>query len=568
MSDAADASDRRDVSGASPVARRVAICGYYGFGNAGDELILAAILGEFRALRAGLAFTVISGDPASTAAGHGVDAVHWQDLPAIVELVRRADLVLVGGGGLFQEYAGIDPESLLSADHYSLTYYAEPAILGALLGRPVMLYAVGVGPLYSEHGRRIVRAACEAADVVTLRDEESLSLVASLGVDPARLRLTADPAWALPVPGAGAFPAALEAALPSGAGPLVGVALRPWAVGVSPWSREQEIASALDALVEARGARLLFVPFQEAGRAAEDDAAAAERVLGRMRHRARAAALPQGVAPGALGAVLARCDLVLGMRLHALVLAASAGVPAVALSYDPKVAAAMRQLGAGEHAVELADVEARTLSRSLVRALDGFGESRDGRRERVARLAALARENAVAALELLERGPGAGRPGAAVAEAVVRAVTSRHGVEASLRNELRAAAAAAEARERAFATELEARERERSAQSRAETAELEQALDDLSRQDVELVRARDLLVRREHELAEAREWLLRHAQETERVRGEAGRERERADRREEELRRIHASRLWRWADRYWRLLAALGRLKGSGGRPA
>ena len=115
---------------------RVVICGYYGFGNAGDELILAAMLHELRALRPGLAVTVISGNPASTRASHEVDAVHWQDVPAIAAQVRAADLVVVGGGGLFQEYSGIDPDSLFTDRHYAITFYAEPAILGALCGDP------------------------------------------------------------------------------------------------------------------------------------------------------------------------------------------------------------------------------------------------------------------------------------------------------------------------------------------------------------------------------------------------------------------------------------------------
>jgi polysaccharide pyruvyl transferase WcaK-like protein len=35
--------------------------------------------------------------------------------------------------------------------------------------------------------------------------------------------------------------------------------------------------------------------------------------------------------------ILSQCDLVVGMRLHALILALSSGVPVVGLSYDAKV---------------------------------------------------------------------------------------------------------------------------------------------------------------------------------------------------------------------------------------
>jgi polysaccharide pyruvyl transferase WcaK-like protein len=55
------------------------------------------------------------------------------------------------------------------------------------------------------------------------------------------------------------------------------------------------------------------------------------------------------MAPGAdLGAQLAAIGsarLVIGMRLHALVLAAAAGVPAIAVSYDPKVDAFATRVG-------------------------------------------------------------------------------------------------------------------------------------------------------------------------------------------------------------------------------
>jgi polysaccharide pyruvyl transferase WcaK-like protein len=49
--------------------------------------------------------------------------------------------------------------------------------------------------------------------------------------------------------------------------------------------------------------------------------------------------------PGDLLALAGTMDLVLGVRLHALVFAAAQGTPAVGLAYDSKVSAFMREQG-------------------------------------------------------------------------------------------------------------------------------------------------------------------------------------------------------------------------------
>ncbi len=578
----------------SPLPARIVLCGYYGFGNAGDELILDAILRDLATRRPGLAVTVVSGDPAATKADHGVDAVDWRDVPAIAARVRAADLVIVGGGGLFQEYAGVDPDSLFTDRHYAISFYAEPAILGALCGRRVMLWAVGVGPLASEHGRRLVRAACDAAAIVTLRDEESARLVASLGVETSRLRVTADPVWALPAGDAAAADATLAREAPAGEGPLVAVALRHWDVGVASYFWEKEVAAGLDAFLAANDARLLFVPFQRLSRAVENDAAVAERVRARLRHADRAAVLPGDRGPSALAALVGRCDLVVGMRLHALVVATASGVPGVALSYDPKVDLAMAQVGAERFVVPLRDVEAATLARRMEEALAGRAAGAAALRERVRQLGALARSTADAAVELLESGEAPRPPSAAVAEVVSRAVTGRLEAEAVLREEKGRAEAAAAESARALAVssgellrtrgeldaargtierlgvELSEARAEgarlgtelRSARAeRAEgAAELERAEDELARQDAELEAARAELARRDEELRRAVAGLEELRGALGRSEGELGRYRAETSRLTTELVRVYESRLWKSANRYWRFLEAIGRL--------
>jgi polysaccharide pyruvyl transferase CsaB len=386
-------------------ARSILIAGYYGFGNAGDEAILAAMLGELRALRPGVELAVASGDPAATAARHGVRAVPRDDLAAVIAAIRESDLVILGGGGLFQDYWRVSPEALLTVRQGGLLTYLSFPVLAALLGRPAMLYAVGVGPLDTAEGREQARVAFELSRRATVRDPGSLALLAELGSPvPAGgpVELAADPAFLLP-PLAGAELDALLAGLGAGLEEitpgerLTGVALRPWGFGVEPGVWEAEVARALDLHLAETPGRLLFLPFQPA-----EDLGVARGVAARLARPERALVVERPLVPEELAGLLGRCERVLAMRFHAALFALAAGVPTVGLAYDPKVAALLA--GAGLAALALppdrwrADEVAAALRRAagpdLRERLAGFGEEQRG----------LARRSATVALEALDAG--------------------------------------------------------------------------------------------------------------------------------------------------------------------
>jgi polysaccharide pyruvyl transferase WcaK-like protein len=73
------------------------------------------------------------------------------------------------------------------------------------------------------------------------------------------------------------------------------------------------------------------------------DRALAEEIRARTAPAARVAPPPEGM--GDVLRSIAECDALVGMRLHALLLAANAGIPVLAWSYDPKVDALADRLG-------------------------------------------------------------------------------------------------------------------------------------------------------------------------------------------------------------------------------
>jgi polysaccharide pyruvyl transferase CsaB len=485
-------------------ARSILIAGYFGFGNAGDEAILAAMLADLRRLRPDLDAVVASGSPAATAAEHGVRAVPRDDLPAVIAAVRASDLVLLGGGGLFEDYWEVPLERIFTPRSGGLPFYAGFALLAAWLGRPAMVYAAGVGPLTSAEGRRLTRVVFDLSAAATVRDEKSLALLESLG---ARAEVAADPAFGFAT--SVSDPKSLAPLLASlGLAPgerPVGVALRPWSFGPDPEVWEGEVAAGLGTFLAGSEERLLLLPFQAGDLDLLRRLRAALGAGGRDRDRVLLA--ERRLTPTELAGVTASCGRVLAMRYHAALFALAAGVPVAALAYDPKVASLLAAADLADVSLEPEDWREEEIVRVLRQARAPAAGFPEAMRRRAVRSAELA-------IGLLEREPPAVSSASAASEA------------ARFLDDLAVEKVAA-----AFRLEIERSER-RSAQER-DAAEAAQVARDLAAANARIPR----LEQEAAALREQRELILA--------------ERNDLDRRLTALERTLAYRL---VSRFWRLL--------------
>ena len=366
---------------------RLVLSGYYGFRNSGDEAVLLSILtaleqaGKERGTR--IAPIVLSADPAWTSRRYGVEAVPRMKPAAVWSALRGSDGLISGGGSLLQDATGLG----------SIPYYLGIMKMAHWCGKPVFVYAQGIGPVNRAMFRVPIARAFRKAAYVSVRDEESAALLARMGVPQAHIDVVPDPVMGLPLPPAaaggpdrsaamagpigdgsgGQLPGASEGSAPNGllaaekpprnavagdwpAGarnavegaeskdtvpndlPLVGVSVRFWRQDRADLDR---VAQALDALARLRPVRLRFLPLH-----AGADEEASRYVMQRLAQADAAAELaPAHDEPQAMLREVAGCRLLLGMRLHSLIYAANREVPLLGLSYDPKIDRFLARIG-------------------------------------------------------------------------------------------------------------------------------------------------------------------------------------------------------------------------------
>ena len=165
----------------------VVMSGYYGFSNAGDDAILEAIQQAIHEASDHICVTALSNDPELTRRQYGLEAIPRFRVLKVFSALRRCDALLSGGGSLLQD----------TTSTRSLLYYLTVIRCAHWLGKPVMLYANGIGPVRRPANRRRVKRVVEQATLITLRDHSSARELQDMGVTRTDLHVTADPVFHL-----------------------------------------------------------------------------------------------------------------------------------------------------------------------------------------------------------------------------------------------------------------------------------------------------------------------------------------------------------------------------------
>ena len=309
-----------------PPRATVAIGGYFGCGNLGDDAILQSFIEYTRVYYPDMRILALTKNPREDKRRFGVQCYHRKNPFSLITAFLRSDAFLCGGGSLLQNVTG----------KLSLYYYLCMLRLSKLCGALPVLYAAGIGPLHGKRARGAVKKALAHCSYLSLRDDESFRFLQTQGVDLAKLHLGADVALLLPIPPVSRTYALLKRINVAQNCRYICVSLKS---GKHTLDSHRIIIAALRMLCREHDLLPFFLPLDESDFSI--NATAAHQLGGR---------LFLADEPSDITAILRHAQFLVSMRLHALILATTVTLPSVGIATtDDKKIPSFSRLAAQEY---------------------------------------------------------------------------------------------------------------------------------------------------------------------------------------------------------------------------
>jgi polysaccharide pyruvyl transferase WcaK-like protein len=329
------------------------LAGHFGPTDAGET----ATLGAFERALPEWTPVLASSDPEATRAAYGRRTVDARRPLAVVRAAVKADASVLAGWSI-----GADGDG-----RPGLRTALALVAAARLRGRPTALLGISARGGGSAWEGRLSRRLLGGADLVVLRDEVSARHLEAAGV-PGPFRIGTDPAW-LDVQDRGASHPVCDHPRQAGVGADADPAPRPRRVVVAieargcPEGLIARLGEALAALA-AGGAEIALQPWAAAGGEGRDHGIVAE-LAGRIGRPVQVLVPLEKLGGGDVS--MAEAGAVVALGSHALIAAAAAGVPAVAVACEPAIGDLARRL---DQPLVAADASVVAIRAAIAAAMD------------------------------------------------------------------------------------------------------------------------------------------------------------------------------------------------------
>lgn len=159
------------------------ISGYIGFDNFGDEAI-AKVLTSYLKGKNAEKITVLSSNPTKTAKLYNVDSANYLKF---FKPILESDVLISGGGSLLQDVTSLK----------SLIYYLAVIVTALVFNKKVIIFAQGFTPFKTKVGKFFTKFVLKYCDKIYVRDSKSQEILKKMNLNS---ELVADPVFGIEIP--------------------------------------------------------------------------------------------------------------------------------------------------------------------------------------------------------------------------------------------------------------------------------------------------------------------------------------------------------------------------------
>lgn len=330
---------------------KIGIVGNYGNDNNGDEAILYSILKQVKDVFpvSNEDITVFSNNTRQTSERYGVNSyplyykkgnlykTFIHTYKSNKKYVSQFDLLIIGGGGILMDFYRREAH-----------LYGTYAMMAKQSKVPYMIYGCGAGPLDTFSGRIGIRLMCRFAQNISVRDPESRDLLHKVGVRK-EVKVIGDPAFTLKE----------ERENYAKKPKKIGISAVPY-YNANYWPEGDvtkyaayvtSMAENIDTLIAEHDVEINFFATKY-----PQDVIVTKDIRDKMRYGERVTIIDENLHPTRLLEVVGEQDIVIGTRLHSLILATDAETPILAISYHVKVRDFMSLINASERCLSMEEI--------------------------------------------------------------------------------------------------------------------------------------------------------------------------------------------------------------------
>lgn len=315
--------------------------------------------------------------------------------------VRRSKLTLIYDAMLFDRKLWNPLTNYMSTAWLFLKHLKKQ---GNILG----FYNVGAGPVTTDWGKRMLADLGDLADFITVRDKDSYNLLLELGVDEDKMAITADAAITVEPSSQERVQEIFNALGMQLGAEILAININNYINSWTQWhgNSQEKSAQGQNAQEQISAERFLDIYAEGLSRFLQEvdvpvlfvctqhsDVPVTQRLMSKVKGSNKTALFTnQNFNHFDVKAVLKNVSLLFAMRLHASILATSAGTPSVALLFQKKVESYYNAIGLPENIMSFDVFSAEKLKAHLLFGWDNRNHIKAKLEETIPRVAKAAQQ--------------------------------------------------------------------------------------------------------------------------------------------------------------------------------